>query len=102
MEGASWIARKSHVEIEKHIQSTQGLVGEFQRRFRDQCLLDEKIAELNGREVLKLNAWLGDALERQIHEVGERYESILQNVNYHLSEANKHFAQQRANQMTFK
>ncbi|TNV79973.1 hypothetical protein FGO68_gene1178 [Halteria grandinella] len=102
MEGASWIARKAHVETERHIQKLQGLMGEFQRKFRDTCLIDEQIAELNGREVIKVNRWLAEAVEREIHEVGERYESMFENVNFHLSEANKQFAQQRANQMTFK
>lgn len=30
MEGASWIAKKAHVEAEKHIQRLQNLVGEFE------------------------------------------------------------------------
>ncbi len=92
MEGASWIARKSHVETERHIQKVQGLMGEFQRKFKDVCLIDESIAELNGREVIKLNYWLNDQVDREIHEVGERYESMFENVNFHLAEANKHFS----------
>lgn len=102
MEGASWIAKKAHVETERHIQKLQGLLGEFHRRFRDGCVLDEQISDLNGREVIKLNRWLNDAVDKEIHEVGERYESMFENVNFHLSEANKQFSQQRANQMTFK
>lgn len=77
-------------------------MNEFSRRFKDGCIIDESIAELNGREVIRLNNWLQDSVEKEIHEVGERYESMFENVNFHLAEANKHFAQQRANQMTFK
>ena len=52
-------------------------------------MIDEQIAELNGREVIKLNRWLQEAVDKEIHEVGERYESMFENVNFHLSEANK-------------
>ena len=66
-------------------------MGEFSRRFKDSCILDESIADLNGREVIKLNNWLNDQIDREIHEVGERYESMFENVNFHLAEANKQF-----------
>lgn len=35
MEGASWIAKKAHVETERHIQKLNGLLNEFFRRFKD-------------------------------------------------------------------
>jgi len=35
----------------------QAILGEFNRKQKD-SVIDEKIAELNGREVLKANAWL--------------------------------------------
>lgn len=59
MEGASWIAKKAHTEMERHIQRVQGILSEFQRKQKD-CVIDEKIAELNGREVIKSNTWLSD------------------------------------------
>jgi len=59
MEGASWIARKAHTETERHIQKMQTIMGEFARKQKD-CIIDEQIAELNGREVIKANIWLSD------------------------------------------
>ncbi len=29
MEGASWIAKKAHIETEKHIQKLQNMLGEY-------------------------------------------------------------------------
>ncbi len=54
-------------------------------------VIDESITELNGKEVLKVNRWLGDCIDQEIIEVGERFESIFENVNYHLKEATKNF-----------
>jgi hypothetical protein len=65
MEGASWIAKKAHTEIERHVQKVQAILGEFSRKQKD-CIIDEKIADLNGREVIKANNWLSDQLEREI------------------------------------
>ena len=73
------------------------MLGEFSTRFRSTCVVDEQIADLNGREVMKLNAWLNDVVERELGELGDRYESMFENVNYHLAEANRHFATQRTN-----
>jgi hypothetical protein len=53
MEGASWIAKKAHVSTEHHISKLQLLLGEFERKSRD-CIIDERISELNGKEVLKI------------------------------------------------
>jgi hypothetical protein len=71
-------------------------MGEFVRRFKD-TVIDESIADLNGREVIKLNSWLSDQIDREIRDLGDRYETMFENVNYHLAEANRHFAQQRVN-----
>ena len=90
MEGASWIAKKAHIETEKHIQRLQNIMGEYDRKAKD-YVIDESIFELNGREVLRLNKWVGDQMERAATEVGERFESIFENVNYHLKEATKNF-----------
>ena len=59
MEGASWIAKKAHIETEKHIQRLQNIMGEYDRKAKD-YVIDESIFELNGREVLRLNKWVGD------------------------------------------
>lgn len=97
MEGASWIAKKAHLETERHILLIQGILGEFSKKFKEQCVIDETIAELNGREVIKLHKWVQEQVEKEINEVGERYEAMFENVNYHLYEANRHFAVQRNN-----
>ena len=67
-------------------------MGEYDRKAKD-YVIDESIFELNGREVLRLNKWVGDQVERASTEVGERFESIFENVNYHLKEATKNFNQ---------
>lgn len=59
MEGASWIAKKAHVETEKHIHKLQNLIEEYQRKTQA-YVIDESIFELNGREVLKVNQWVVD------------------------------------------
>lgn len=62
MEGASWIAKKAHIETEKHIGKVQNLVGEFQRKTQQPqaYIIDESIYEFNGREVVKVNQWIVD------------------------------------------
>jgi hypothetical protein len=91
MEGASWIARKAHVEIERHIQKLHGVMGEYSRKFKD-CVIDDSIAELNGREVLKINQWLREMIDGEVTDLGGRYEAMFENVNYHLAEANRNYA----------
>lgn len=39
MEGASWIAKKAHVENEKHMTKLKNIIGEFQRKAHD-CVVD--------------------------------------------------------------
>lgn len=56
MEGASWIAKKAHAEIERHIQRLQALMLEYSRKQKE-CIIDEKISEVNGREILKSGSW---------------------------------------------
>jgi hypothetical protein len=77
------------------------LLGEFSRKQKD-CVIDEKIAELNGREVIKANSWLQDQLDREISQVGDHYQNMLQDVNFHLNEALKQFAAARTSQSMFK
>ena len=50
-------------------------MGEFERKAQE-CVVDERICEMNGREVVKVNGWLKDAVEREISEVGEKFDSI--------------------------
>lgn len=64
------------------------MLGEMSQRFKE-CVIDESIAELNGREVIRLNAWVHDAMEREMHELEEHFDAMFENVNYHLAEANR-------------
>jgi hypothetical protein len=52
MEGASWIARRTHVEVEKHINNIGLMMGEFDSKAKD-CITDHRISEMNGREVIR-------------------------------------------------
>ncbi|CDW91378.1 UNKNOWN [Stylonychia lemnae] len=90
MEGASWIAKKAHVEAEKHIQKLQNLFIEYQQKAKD-YVIDDSINELNGKEVLKTNRWLNDQVNNEISNVSDKFEGIFENVNYHLKEATKNF-----------
>ena len=101
MEGASWIAKKASAETDRHLVKVRNLLAESAKRFKDGCILDESIAELNGREVIKLNGWLTEQLDREAQDVADKLAGIFENVNYHLAEANRHFAAQRANQLAF-
>lgn len=65
MEGASWIAKKAHIETEKHISKMQGILGELQRKSK-QTVIDESIAEMNGREVLKLYQWINQSVDKEM------------------------------------
>ena len=90
MEGASWIAKKAHVETERHIQRMQNLMGEYERK-TEEYVVDRSIAEVRGREVIRANQWLVEQVEKEVQEVGEKFEGMFENVNYHLSEATKQF-----------
>jgi len=50
MEGASWIAKKTHIETEKHVVRVQDIVKEFEKRAKD-YVIDQSIFELDGRSV---------------------------------------------------
>lgn len=90
MEGASWIAKKAHIETEKHIQKLQNMLGEYQRKSKE-CIIDESITEVDGKKMVRVSQWLGESMEKEIAEIGERFESMFENVNYHLKEATKTF-----------
>ena len=68
------------------------LVGELERKTKD-CIIDERIQELNGKEVLKVHDWFKRSMEFEIEDVGQKFESLFENVNFHLKEATKEFEQ---------
>ena len=94
MEGASWVAKKAHLHTEKHIRKVQGVLGEFQRKASD-LIIDPSISEVNGREAIRLNQWVQEQIEKEIEKVGENFEVLFENVNYHLKEATKEFQSQK-------
>ncbi len=90
MEGASWIAQKSHLSTEHHLHQLSLLLGDFERR-SSACIIDPRISEVDGREVLKTHAWLKQTLEQEMQSVGEKFENLFSTVNFHLKEAAKEF-----------
>jgi len=86
MEGASWAAGKAHVEAERHIMRLQTVAADFERRSKE-AVVDESIGEVDGRKAVAVWKWTGESLEQEIGDIGERFETLLENVNYHLKEA---------------
>jgi len=41
------------------------LIGEFLRKCKD-CVIDESIAEINGREAIKVNKWIATEVEKEM------------------------------------
>ena len=87
MEGASWAANKALQEANKYQQKWEGLKAEFDKRSIG-CITDPTIHEVNGVEFLRLKDWTSEFLEREAGDVRMRYETLLENVNYNLSQAN--------------
>ena len=87
MEGASWVANKSMQEATGLSNKLEGLLHEYERR-ANSCVVDPKINEVNGLEFLKLRDWTCDFLGKEANEVQIRFETLLENVNYNMSQAN--------------
>ena len=90
MEGASWIANKAMQEANKHNQKLESLRAEFDRRSH-LCVVDPTINEINGLDFYKLKDWTTEFLGKEADEVLLRYETLLENVNYNMSQANQTF-----------
>jgi len=87
MEGASWVANKSMQEANKLNQKLESLLHEYERRANN-CVVDANINEIDGLEFLKLRDWTCDFLGKEATEVQIRFETLLENVNYNMSQAN--------------
>ena len=94
MEGASWVAKKAHLQAEKHINKVQGILGEFQRKAQD-VILDQSISEVDGKEDISLHGWIQNKIEKEMSSLGEGFEILFENVNYHLKEATKEFQKKK-------
>lgn len=92
MEGASWIAKKGTQEASKCAQKLNNLIDEFDRR-ASVCITDPTTNEVDGIQFLQLKDWIEECMHQEGKDVQMVFETMLENVNYHLSEANKQFGQ---------
>jgi len=90
MEGASWIANKAMQEANKLNQKLDSLRSEFERR-STMCVTDPTINEVNGVDFIKLRDWTSEYIDREAVEVLMRFETLLENVNYNMRQANQTF-----------
>ena len=55
------------------------------------CITDPTINEVDGIKFLQLREWILENINKEGQDVQNRFETMLENVNYHLSEATKQF-----------
>lgn len=91
MEGASWLANKGIQEASKHSTKLQNLAEEFDKR-AVQCVTDPTINDVNYPLFQQLKDWTYEYINREADDVKVRFEILLENVNYNLSQANQVFA----------
>jgi hypothetical protein len=90
MEGASWLAKKSAGESDHHSEKVISLLKEFEMRTKS-SLVDERINEYDGRRVQANKVWLCAELQIESNDLKSRFDHMLENVNYQLSDALKAF-----------
>ena len=90
MEGASWVANKAVNEANKHSQKLFNLVNEYDRR-SNQCVTDQSINEVDGVKFVRLRDWIEETLQNDASDIQQRFQTLLENVNYNLSQANAQF-----------
>jgi len=86
MEGATWVANKSLQEANKIQQKLETMNSEYTRRATS-CITDPTIKEVNGLDFIALNDWTSEFLTREADEVQLRFQTLLENVNYNMSQA---------------
>jgi len=59
---------------------------EFDRR-ASMCVTDAKINEVDGVKFFKLKDWIETEITNEGSDFKTRFEVLLENVNYHMSEA---------------
>jgi len=64
------------------------LMEEYGSRAKE-CIIDPSITEMDGKRMVKVSQWLNESVQKEVRDMGERFESIFENVNYHLKEATK-------------
>ena len=65
-------------------------MAEYERRAA-LCVTDPTINEIDGLKFNDLKDWMQEAVASNGKEIQQRFETLLENVNYNLSEANKAF-----------
>jgi hypothetical protein len=89
MEGASWVARKGVQESNNFSEKLNNLVVEYASRSKA-CVIDPSINEVDGLKFKSLKEWIEECISKEARDLKGRFETLLENVNYHLSEATKH------------
>jgi hypothetical protein len=91
MQGASWVAKKSQIESERHTAKIRMLINEFDARTR-QSVINAAIHEYNGIKVQSNREWISNELLREAIDLNRNFDTLFENVNYELAKA-----QERAN-----
>jgi hypothetical protein len=88
MQGASWVAKKSQIEAERHVSKIRILINEFENRTR-MSLVNAQILEYNGQKVGQNRDWISSEIFREAQDLNKNFDSLFENVNYELSKANE-------------
>jgi hypothetical protein len=88
MQGASWVAKKSQIEAERHVSKIRILMNEFENRTR-MSLVNAQILEYNGQKVGQNRDWISSEMFREAQDLNKNFDSLFENVNYELSKANE-------------
>ena len=88
MQGASWVAKKSQIEAERHVSKIRILINEFENRTR-MSLVNAQILENNGQKVGQNRDWISSEMFREAQDLNKNFDSLFENVNYELSKANE-------------
>jgi uncharacterized protein YicC (UPF0701 family) len=88
MQGASWVAKKSQIEAERHVSKIRILINEFENRTR-MSLVNAQILEYNGQKVGQNRDWISSEMFREAQDLNKNFDSLFENVNYELSKANE-------------
>lgn len=86
MEGASWSAKKSQLEAERHVSKLINLVMEFDKRTQLSCI-DPSLKDFDGQRVLINKEWLKNEVLRESSLCNANYKNHFESVNYELSKA---------------
>ena len=86
MQGASWVAKKSQMEADKHTSKLAQLCQDLEKRTQH-SLKDPQLNEYDGKQVWQNKEWVKAELAREVTELNLRYRNIFENVNYELSKA---------------